>query len=212
VSFSTATPGFNNCGYRPYNQVIQRAKFVSNQEAYMPIEWPTVIEGGIPILGGLYGTALGYGVIRSSKSMSSPPSQKYQGLFRWLGPIVVLFGIFTAWQTHLHVTHPSAEQLAHQIAGRLSFPVKVDDTTQWVGVQGKGDDIIYNRSVTKSLADLGGRERVRGTLEQYWLSTACKSKDFQTFLRGGYTVQMRYSFKESTDDIVISIPPHSCGY
>jgi len=42
--------------------------------------------------------------------------------------------------------------------------------------------------------------------------TACKSKDFQTLLRGGYTVQMRYSFKESSDEIVISIPPRSCGY
>jgi hypothetical protein len=205
-------PGFNNRRYRLYNQVIQRAISFANQEAYMPIEWPTVIEGGIPILGGLYATALGYGVVRSSKSIPSPRSQKYQGLFRWLGPIVVLFGIFTAWQTHLHLAHPSADQVAQQIAGRLSFPVKVDDTTKLDGVQGKGDDIIYDYSLAKSLAELGGRERVRGTLEQYWLSTGCKSKDFQTILRGGYTVQMRYSFKESKDEIVIPIDSHSCGY
>jgi hypothetical protein len=32
----------------------------------MPIEWPTIIEGGIPILGGLYATALGYRVIGAS--------------------------------------------------------------------------------------------------------------------------------------------------
>jgi hypothetical protein len=168
--------------------------------------------GRNPDLGGLYATALGYGVARSSKSIPSPRSQKYQGLFRWLGPIVVLFGIFTAWQTHLHLAHPSADQVAQQIAGRLSFPVKVDDTTKLAGVQGKADDIIYDYSVAKSLAELGGRERVRGTLEQYWLSNACKSKDFQTILRGGYTVQMRYSFKESTDEIVIPIDSHSCGY
>jgi hypothetical protein len=112
----------------------------------------------------------------------------------------------------LHLAHPSADQVAQQIAGRLSFPVKVDDTTKLAGVQGKADDIIYDYSVAKSLAELGGRERVRGTLEQYWLSNACKSKDFQTILRGGYTVQMRYSFKESTDEIVIPIDSHSCGY
>ena len=29
----------------------------------MPIEWTTVIEGGIPILGGLYATALEYGAV-----------------------------------------------------------------------------------------------------------------------------------------------------
>lgn len=34
----------------------------------MPMEWPTIIEGAIPILGGLYATALGYGVIGASPS------------------------------------------------------------------------------------------------------------------------------------------------
>ena len=36
--------------------------------AYVPAELPTIIEGGIPILGGLYATALGYGVVDASQS------------------------------------------------------------------------------------------------------------------------------------------------
>ena len=35
----------------------------------MPIEWTTVIEGGIPILGGLYATALEYGAVSRSSAM-----------------------------------------------------------------------------------------------------------------------------------------------
>jgi hypothetical protein len=124
----------------------------------MPIEWPTVIEGGIPILGGLYATALGYGAIGASPSPPSALRQRLLARFKWLGPAVVLFGVFTAWQTHLHVIHPPAEEIVRQMTARMSFPAKVDDLTQTVGVEGKGDVIIYHYSVAASLADLGGRE------------------------------------------------------
>jgi hypothetical protein len=52
----------------------------------VPIEWTTVIEGGIPILGGLYATALGYGAVSGSQPQPSPPVLKTRSLFRWLGP------------------------------------------------------------------------------------------------------------------------------
>ena len=74
----------------------------------MSLEWPTIMEAGIPILGGLYATALGYGVIRLSRSLPSPLVQKILVRLRWLGPDAVRFGVFTAWQTHLHVNHPPA--------------------------------------------------------------------------------------------------------
>jgi hypothetical protein len=35
----------------------------------VPIEWTTVIEGGIPILGGLYASALEYGAVSRSSAM-----------------------------------------------------------------------------------------------------------------------------------------------
>jgi len=43
----------------------------------------------------------------------------------------------------MHVNYPSAEELARQITGRLSFPVKVDEITRATGVQGRGDNTIY---------------------------------------------------------------------
>ena len=178
----------------------------------MSMELPTIIEGGIPVLGGLYATALGHGVIRLSRSLPSPFVQKVLLRFRWLGPALVCFGVFTAWQTHLHVNHPPAEEIVRQITARLSFPVKVDDMTRAVGVQGKGDEITYNYSIAAPLANLGGRQQVQGKLEQQWLSAACKTKDFQTLLRRGYTVQMRYSFQGSPEEILVSIPPRACGY
>jgi len=83
----------------------------------MSIEWPTVIEGGIPILGG--------SMQQPSDMESSAPHSLLERVqadllarFKWLGPAVVLFGVFTAWQTHLRVIHPPAEELARQIAAR----------------------------------------------------------------------------------------------
>ena len=52
----------------------------------MPIEWTTVIEGGIPILGGLYATALGYGAVSRSQPQPSPPVLKTRSLLRWPAP------------------------------------------------------------------------------------------------------------------------------
>ena len=117
----------------------------------MSMELPTIIEGGIPVLGGLYATALGHGVIRLSRSLPSPFVQKVLLRFRWLGPALVRFGVFTAWQTHLHVNHPPAEEIVRQITARLSFPVKVDDITRAMGVQGKGDEITYDYSIAAHL-------------------------------------------------------------
>jgi hypothetical protein len=178
----------------------------------MAIEWTTVIEGGIPILGGLYATALGHGIVRLSTSLPSPVVQKRLALLRSLGPAVVLFGVFTAWQVHLHAVHPPAEEIVRQINSRVSFPIKVDEMTRAVGVEGKGDDITYDYSVAAPLTQFGGRDEAQRRLEQQWLSTACKSKDFQKLFRGGYTLHMRYSFEGAAEAILISIPPRSCGY
>ncbi len=65
----------------------------------MTIERPTLIEGGIPVLGGLYATALGFGWL-GRRAASSSFSQKLRDSMKWLGPVVMAFGLFTGWQTH----------------------------------------------------------------------------------------------------------------
>jgi hypothetical protein len=178
----------------------------------LPIEWPTLIEGGLPILGGLYATALGYGVIGGAPSRPSARKQKFLDRFKWLGPAVVLFGVFTAWQTHKRIIHPPAEEIVRQMSARMKFPAKVDELTQAEGVEGRGDDITYHYSIATSLADLGGREKVQRELEQQLRSAACKTGNGQKLLRAGYTLQARYSFKGSPEEVLVSMPPGACGY
>ena len=178
----------------------------------MPIEWTTVIEGGIPILGGLYATALGYGAVSRSQLQPSPPVLKTRSLFRWLGPLVVLFGCFAAWQAHLQAMHPPAELIARQIRNRMKFPITLDDTTQLVGVEGSGDRLIYQTVIHVRLAELGGKERAQRELEAHLLNTVCESKDYETILRRGYIIEVQYSFPDSPEAVLISIPPRTCRY
>lgn len=124
----------------------------------MIIEWTTAIEGGIPILGGLYATALGYGAFSRSQVEPRAHVLNTRRLFRWLGPLVVLFGCFVALQAHLQATHPPAEIIARQVRSRMKLPMKLDDATQLVGVEGRGDRLIYETVIRVPLAELGGRE------------------------------------------------------
>jgi len=177
----------------------------------MAIEWTTVIEGGIPLLGGLYATALGYGLVHTSRAMPNRQTQKTIRLFRWLGPLVVLFGIFTAWQTHAHLNHPPAEQLAQGIRSRMTFPVRVDAITQATGVEGRGDTLIYDYSIAASLQQLGGRERVQQELEGQGRKAICAAPDSLKLLRHGYTLERHYTFQASADDVLVTVSAKSCG-
>ena len=178
----------------------------------MTIEGTTVIEGGIPILGGLYATALGYGAFSRPQVEPNQHSQKIGKQFRWLGPLVVLFGCFVAWQDHPQATHPSAELIARQIRARMKFPVRLDGVTQLNAVEGRGDRLVYEAALQLRMADLGGKERAQQKLEDQVLKSACASKDLQTIFRGGYTVDVHYSFPDSAEGVLLSVTPGTCGY
>jgi len=178
----------------------------------MAIEWTTLIEGGIPILGGLYATALGYGVFSGAQVTPTQNRLKVQRQFRWLGPMVVLFGCFLAWQDHAQALHPSAELIAHQIRTRMKLPVKLDDVTELNAVEGRGDHLVYEATLRLRMGDLGGKEKAQQKLEAQVLKSACVSKDFQTIFRDGYTVEVHYSFPDSADGVLLSVTPKACGY
>jgi hypothetical protein len=57
---------------------------------------PALVEAGIPFLGGLYGTLLGFGVIPRRIKADENPDQaaKRIGLLKALGPFVMLFGVY----------------------------------------------------------------------------------------------------------------------
>lgn len=186
--------------------------FREDKKILVTIEWTTLIEGGIPILGGLYATALGYGAFSRPGIEPNPNLAKIGRQLRWLGPLVVLFGCFIAWRDHVQTTHPSAELIAHQISARMKLPAKLDDVTQLNAVEGRGDMLVYEATLSLRMADLGGKGKAQQKLGDQVLKSACANKDFQTIFRSGYTVEVHYSFPDSAEGVTLSITPGTCGY
>jgi hypothetical protein len=175
----------------------------------MVIDWVAVVEGGIPILGGLYATGLGWGLIRPGPSTRM---QRFLPHFKWMGPALILFGLYSGLQTHMNFSHPPAEVIVKSIAPQLVLPTKVDEITTLDAIEGKADVITYRFTVTAPLKDMGGRESAEIQLKNQILGNACSNPGYQKLLQGGYTVEMRYSFQGAPEDILISVPPKFCGF
>lgn len=176
----------------------------------MSIEWPTVIQGGIPVIGGLYATALGFGWFR--RPASSAINQKLRGCMKWLGPLVIAFGLFTGWETHSRLAHPTGTELARSISARISFPVRVDEITTLDAVDGAGDTITYYSSISAALHSDEERARMKQILEEQLTGVACRSSDSAKLLAAGYTVEWRYRFAGSADEFSIAFDSKSCTH
>jgi hypothetical protein len=174
----------------------------------MSIEWPTVIQGGIPIIGGLYATALGFGWFQRPASAAMNP--KLRDCMKWLGPLVIAFGLFTGWETHSRLAHPTAAELARSISTRLSFPVQVDEITTLDAVDGAGDTITYHSSINAALHSNEERARMKQALREQLTGVACSSADTAKLLAAGYAVEWRYRFVGTADELSLAFDSKSC--
>jgi hypothetical protein len=172
------------------------------------IEWATVIEAGVPIAGGLYATALGYGWVKPFRSATAS-RQRVLAHLRWLGPVVMLFGVFTGWRTHTELAHPSADVIARGIAARMSFPVRVDDITTADAVTGEANTITYHYYITGFFDD-EERARMKQSIGDQLLAVTCKDAQALTLLSGGYTIERRYRF-QGNDGFSSLIDARTCA-
>ena len=175
----------------------------------MTINWVAVVEGGIPVLGGLYATALGYGWVKARARPDGTPHPWLRHL-RWLGPLVVLFGLFLGWQAYQQTERPSADRLAADIAAKLALPVQVDEATRLDAVAGSGDTLTYRYTVTVPVepANLATFEQL---MREQTRKVACMDPGFAEILRAGYTVEMRYSLSEPARELSIVMAPEACA-
>jgi hypothetical protein len=178
------------------------------------LEWSAVIEGTIPILAGLYATALGYGWVTTP----SVRAKSFVPHFRWMGPFLVFFGVFLGWQdaelekrarSHKLSVHPPAEQIATDISKRLALPAKVDEVTRIDAVDGSGDVITYRLTILTQIKSAESLNQMRTALEEQ-RNNKCNDPNIQKLLKAGYVVDMRYSFLGTSENALISFSPRSC--
>lgn len=177
----------------------------------MNIYWPAIIDGGIPILAGMYGTALAYGIAVGPRREAGPVA-KLLPHFKWMGPALILFGFLLGWQSYSRAAHPPAQQLAQQISSKLSPPVQIDEVTRLDAIEGQADVISLHYTILAPLKAADSLMQIRSKLHETGHAAACTNMDFERFLNNGYSIELRYSFLESSETVSILVTPGSCAY
>lgn len=176
----------------------------------MNIYWPAIVDGGIPILAGMYATAVAYGFAVGPKPQAGFAA-KLLPHFKWIGPALILFGFLLGWQGYSRGAHPSAEQIAQGISARLSPPVQIDEVTRLDAVMGQDDVISLHYTILAPLKTADSLASIRSKLRDTGYAAACANPDFKKFLDGGYSIELRYAFLESSETVSILVAPDSCA-
>ncbi len=177
----------------------------------MNIYWPAVIDGGIPVLTGMYATAVAHGLAAGPKRRSGPAARLIPH-FKWMGPALILFGVILGWQGYVRAAHPPADKLARQISAKLSLPVQVDEVTRLDAVQGQAEVISFRYTLLATLEGLDSVANIRSKLQEQGNATACNNADFIKFLKNGYSIELHYAFLESPENVSVLLAPGLCGY
>jgi hypothetical protein len=171
----------------------------------MAIDWPALVDGGIPFVGGLYATAVGL-----RPAPAAAPSRwaaRLRPHLRWMGPLLVLFGLFNGWQDHLRAAHPSAQDVARAIAAQAGLPKKVDAITTAEDVTGAGNVITYHFTVAGTLRDDDAQAKAEVMIHRQLVSSVCNSSARQ-LLNEGYIVEGRYRIGDR--ELLATVYPQSC--
>lgn len=175
----------------------------------MNIEWPTIIQGAIPFLGGLYGTALGFGLLR----LPGLPHQfveRYFSHLRWIGPLVAIFAVFTGWQSHSYIANPSASDIARNLAAKASLPMRIDEITTLHAIDAVGHTITFHNSIAHAPQSKDERARIEAVSRKQILAFACGNAEILQYVGAGYVMEWRYRLNDG-DEISISVNQSSCA-
>lgn len=175
-----------------------------NSKNMSPNLLPAVVDGGIPIVGGVLATLFGYGILRTSKQAS----RLAQGL-KWLGPVVVLFGI---WLLLDDLRTLPGDALARELkdteaAVNKRLPMMVDDVTRADRIEAGDSELTYFFTVIgRGKAASDGRD-FQAAMSDKLLGQACSNSDYQRLLKEDVTLRMVYRSEEREELAMVVVSP-----
>ena len=106
-----------------------------------------ILEALIPLCGGIYGTLLGFKRIKPRHL--NPGATALVAQLRWLGPLVILFGLWVLWQAFVD-KQPNVEEIVRGMRQKVTLPIAVDNITRLDAFDNEGQRIIYRMTITTS--------------------------------------------------------------
>ncbi len=176
----------------------------------MPVNLlPALVDGGIPIVGGVLGTLYGYGVLRTGNQAT-----RLTQSLKWLGPIVSLFGV---WLLVSDLRTPAAAASENDLAAveaeiNKRAPMMVDDVTRLDGVKAANGELAYYLTITDRGTNEPDWPEFQRAMAQRLRGQACSRPDYKQFLSDGIALRMVYRSKDLAEVATVLIPPSQCGY
>jgi len=153
-----------------------------------------IFEALIPLCGGIYGTLLGFKRIKPQNL--NPRTAALVAQLRWLGPLVILFGLWLLWQTNIE-KRPNVEEIVRGMRQKVTLPVAVDEATRLDAFDHEGQRIIYRMTITKPPQTEAERDALIAAMRQLLRSQGCKNENYQRLLRQDIALEIVYTIGDT---------------
>jgi hypothetical protein len=151
-----------------------------------------MIEALIPLLGGIYATLLGYRLVRGPTT-GDPKKLALLDQLKWLGPLVVAFGLWQFLQGFLHEPQVTTLEVVRAMRQRLTLPVAVDEATRLDRIDAEGQRIVYRLTITKPPPTDADRDALMGVMPQRVKSQICSDEHRRRLLRQNISLEFIYT-------------------
>ena len=138
------------------------------------------LEALIPLCGGMYGTLLGFKLIKPRKL--HPGAAAIVAQLRWLGPLVIVFGLWMCLQAYLD-PRATAEQIVRGMREKVTLPAAVDEITRLDAFDNDGERIIYRMTITQPARAEADRGALIAATRQGLTSQGCTNDNYRRLLR-----------------------------
>ncbi len=166
-----------------------------------------ILEALIPLCGGIYGTLLGFKRIKSRHL--SPGATALVAQLRWLGPLVIVFGLWLLWQAYVD-RRPNVEEIVQGMRQNVTLPVAVDEMTRLDAFDNEGQRIIYRMTITKPPQTEAKRDALIAAMRQILRSQGCTNENYQRLLRQDIAIEIVYTI-DDTQYPGILVTQADCG-
>lgn len=169
-------------------------EFAFNTSVFSNMNIAGILEALIPVCGGIYGTLLGFKRIKPRNL--NPRAAALVAQLRWLGPLVILFGLSLLWQTNID-KRPSVEEIVRGMRQKVTLPVAVDEVTRLDAFDHEGQRIIYRMTITKPPQTESERDALIAAMRQLLRSQGCKDENYQRLFQQDIAVEIVYTIGDT---------------
>ncbi len=166
------------------------------------------LEALIPLCGGIYGTLLGFKLVKPRKF--NPGAAALVAQLRWLGPLVIVFGLWMLWLAYLD-QRPNVQEIVRGMRQKVTLPLAVDEITRLDAFDSEGQRIIYRMTIIEPPQTAAEKDALIATMRERLRSQGCTNETYQRLLRENIALEFVYTIAGKQYPGIL-VTPADCGH